>query len=206
MDHSFAKGMQWQVLTCISNDKRGESLKPRSLLYFTGPYLIVPIISVLASIGVVRWMHDSPADLIVHSVTVMDRGNHVIAYLGAEQTGPERGAAAFTLYDNQHRKRASLFVERASGAPDLYLFDTAGNTRAALNLYDSGIGNLDYGNGANDPISITRYTPQGNFQVTTEEIKDGRSHVVGMLDFSIVDSKPRLSLVDEQKRVVWHTP
>jgi hypothetical protein len=154
-------------------------------------------------------MNDSPADLAdlkVHSVTVMDRGNHAIAYLGAEQTGPELGAAVLTLYDNQHRKRASLFVERASGAPDLYFFDIAGNARAALNLYDSGIGNLDYGNGVNDPILITKYTPQGNFQVTTEEIKDGRSHVLGMLDFSVVDSKPRLNLVDGQKRVVWHAP
>lgn len=186
--------------------KEVNPLKPLSFLYFTSACLIVPIISVLASVGVVKWMRNSPADLTVHSVTVMDSGNHVIAYLGAEQTGPERGAAAFTLYDNQHRKRASLFVEKASGAPDLYLFDTAGNPRAALNLYDSGVGNLDYANGTNDPVSITKYTPQGNLQVTTEEFKDGRSHVLGMLDFSIVDSKPRLSLVDEQKRVVWHTP
>lgn len=181
-------------------------MKPRSFFYFTGAYLIVPIISVLASVGAVTWMHNSPADLVVHSVTVMDRGNHVIAYLGAEQTGPERGAAAFTLYDNQHRKRASLFVEKASGAPDLYLFDTAGNPRAALNLYDSGVGNLDYANGINDPIVIAKYTPQGNFQITAEEIKDRGSHVLGTLDFSIVDSMPRLSLVDEQKRVIWHTP
>jgi len=181
-------------------------LRPRSYFYFIGACLIVPIISVLASVGVVRRIHDSPADLIVHSVTVMDRDNHVIAYLGAEQTGPERGAAAFILYDNQHRKRASLFVEKASGAPDLYLFDTAGNPRAALNLYDSGMGNLDYANGINDPVLIMKYTPQGNFQLSRQGVKNGRSYVLGMLDFSIVDSKPRLSLVDQQQQVIWHTP
>jgi hypothetical protein len=181
-------------------------LKPPSFFYVTGACLMVPIISVLASIGVVRWMQHSPADLTVHSVTVTDGDNHVIGYFGPERTGPEQGAATLTIYDNQHRKRASLFVERASGAPDLYLYDTAGNSRAALNLWDSGMGNLAYANGTNDPILITQYTPQGNFQVITEAFPNGRPRDLGMLEFSIVDAKPRLSLVDEQKRVIWHAP
>jgi hypothetical protein len=160
-------------------------------------------ISVLVSALTVRFMigRNRGPDITVRSITVVDRENQMIARLGSEQD-----AAAFTLYDKQHRKRAALFVEEVSGAPDLYFYDAAGTARAALNLYDSGVGNLDYANGIDSPYVITKYTPQGNFQVTLEEIKDKKPHILGMLDFSVIDHKPRLSVIDEDRRTDWQTP
>ncbi len=111
------------------------------------------------------------------------------------------------MFDKQRRKRAAFFLEEESGAPDIYLYDATGKARAALNLFDNGMPNLAYMAGVDSaPFAITKYTPEGNFSVVIREVDNKSSHRTGTLDFSIVNGKPQLKLMDGAKRIVWQTP
>lgn len=169
-------------------------------LFFGGAILTV-MVSILASIVTVKLSlrNERHAGITTQSVTLVDAANRVVARLSSEQGNPE-----FALFDQQHRKRIELFVER-SGAPDLYLYDSAGTARASFDLFDSGVPNFAYSNGAG-PFVIS-YSPEtGDYRVAIDQIRSNKVQVLGTMDFSIENNKPRLKILDKNGHTSWQTP
>ena len=168
--------------------------------FFMGAILTV-VASVLASIVTVKLSlrNERHAGITTQAVSLVDSAGNVVARLSSEQGDPE-----FALFDQQHRKRVALFVER-SGAPDLYLYDSAGTARAAVNLFDSGVPNFAYSNGAG-PFAISYLPETGDYRVAMDQMRGNKMQVLGTLDFSIVNNKPKLKILDKDGHTSWQTP
>ena len=57
---------------------------------------------------------------MTQAFTLIDGDGHQMATLSSQHGSPE-----FVLFDQQHEKRAALFLE-SNGTPDLYLYDASG--------------------------------------------------------------------------------
>lgn len=141
--------------------------------------------------------------LETRSLTIIDTKNRPIAALSSSHDSPE-----FALFDQQHRKRAALFLEN-NGTPDLYLYDAAGKARAALDLYDSGVPNLELlgdSGGANGPNVLLESTGAGQFRLAFHDFRKKGATLVGRLEFHMVDGEPSLELIDDSGKILWRTP
>ena len=76
--------------------------------------------------------------------------------------------------------------------------DAAGKARAALNLYDSGVPNLemlDSSGGVHAPSILLEAPGEGRFRLAFHDFR--RKSVVGSLEFDMVNGTPKLELIDD---------
>jgi len=98
-----------------------------------------------------------------------------------------------------------LFLEE-NGTPDLYLNDATGKTRAALDLYDSGVPNLQFlgtSGGTNGPSILLESTNDGEVRLAFHDFQNRR--VLGMVEFRTGPAGPKLELVDSSGKSIWST-
>jgi len=79
----------------------------------------------------------APAHIKAQDFELVNKTGAVVARLGTDS----HGEAELSMYDQSRVRRASLFLE-PNGTPDLYFWDAGGHGTLALDLRDSGYGNL----------------------------------------------------------------
>lgn len=162
--------------------------------------LVASSAAAIISVLVVTHQRDH---LTTHELTLVDNRNQPIALLSSDHNAPK-----LVFFDQQLRKRSALFLE-PNGTPDLYLYDAAGKTRVALNLYDSGVPNLellDTTEGLNGPSVLLESTRAGDVRFAFHNFRKNGAPVAGTLEFSLVDDRPTLQLLDASGQRLWQAP
>ncbi len=145
-------------------------------------------------------------NIATQAFTLAAPDGHPLATLSSQSGSPE-----FALFDQQHKKRAALFLE-SNGTPDLYLYDASGTARLSLDLYDSGVGNLAFANGdgkIDQPVGILESTKAGQIQIAFHDFRHVPPHsasFVGGLELKFDRGQPEIELVDASGKVLWHRP
>lgn len=102
-----------------------------------------------------------------------------------------------------------LFLEANGTTPDLYLYDAAGTTRAALNLYDSGVPNLEFRDtpdGVSGPSILLESTQEGKMRFAFRDFRMNSARILGALEFSLIGNRPRLDIMDASGKHIWRMP
>lgn len=164
-------------------------------------------VSSFAAVGIcVIHNRQQRRNITTQAFTLIDGDGHQIATLSSQHGSPE-----FALFDQQHRKRAALFLE-SNGTPDLYLYDASGKARLSLDLYDSGIGNLAFANEdgeINQRVAMLESTKDGQIQIGFHDFRHvyprGTSFVGG-LELKFDRDHPVIQLVNASGKILWHRP